>query len=129
MLFDSLFGSILNYGAEIIGNNDGTDLELVHCKFLRKILCVQKSTNLDRLYGETGRCPMNIHRRILMFKYWLKILSLENTSLVKSLYNVVKADAENNISYKGSNWAFKIKTVLNEMGLHNLWINQRDLEH
>ena len=30
-LFDSLVGSILNYGAEIIGNNDGKDLELVHC--------------------------------------------------------------------------------------------------
>jgi len=67
---------------------------------------------------------MKIHRRILMFKYWLKILTLKNTSLVKSLYNVLKADAYNNVSYKESNWAFQIKSLLNEMGLHNVWINQ-----
>ena len=72
-----MVGSILNYGDEIIGNNDGQDLELVHCRCLRKMLCVQKSTNLDGLYGETGRYPMKIHRRILMFKYWLKILTLK----------------------------------------------------
>ena len=64
------------------------------------MLCVQKSTSLDGLYEETGRYPTKIHRRILMFKYWLKILRLKNTSLVKSLYNVLKADADNNVSYK-----------------------------
>jgi len=35
-LFDSLVGSILNYGAEIIVNTHSNDIEKVHCKFLRK---------------------------------------------------------------------------------------------
>ena len=73
------------------------------------MLCVQKSTNLDELHEETGRYPTKIHRRILMFKYWLNILTLKNTYLVTSLYNVLKADADNNISFKGSNWLFKLK--------------------
>ena len=37
---------------------------------------------------------------------------------------VPKVDVENNISYTGSNLAFQIKTLLNEMDLHNIWIIQ-----
>ena len=57
-LFDSLVGSILNYSAEVWGYKDSKDIEQVHCKFLRKVLCVKKSTNLDALYGELGRYPL-----------------------------------------------------------------------
>ena len=51
-LFDSLVGSVLNFGAEIWGNHEATDIELIHTKFLRRILGVKKSTNLTALYGE-----------------------------------------------------------------------------
>ena len=37
---------------------------------------------------------------------------------------VPKVDVENNISYTGSNLAFQIKTLLNEMDLPNIWIIQ-----
>ena len=45
-IFDSLVGSILNYGPEIIVNTQYNDTEKVHCKFLRTILGVRKSTIL-----------------------------------------------------------------------------------
>ena len=54
-LFDSLVGSVLDYGAEIFGTHEYKSFEQIHCKFLRKILGVKKSTNLDGLYGETAR--------------------------------------------------------------------------
>ena len=40
--------------------NDGKDVEIIHTKFSRKILCVNKSTNLVGLYGELGRVPLNV---------------------------------------------------------------------
>ena len=40
--FYSLVRSTLNYGAEIIYDIKAKDIESVHCKFLRKILCVNK---------------------------------------------------------------------------------------
>ena len=71
-LFDSLVGSVLNYSASIWGNHPCKNIELIHCKFMRKILGVKKSTNLDGLYGELGRYPMEINRKLLIMKFWIK---------------------------------------------------------
>lgn len=109
-LFDSLVGSVLNYGAEVFGYNECKNIEIIHCKFLRKILCVRKSTNLDGMYGELGRYPMAIHRKIIIMKYWLKLLKLSNDCIFKKTYNMLKADADNDISYNGNNWAFHVKS-------------------
>lgn len=127
-LFDTLVGPIFHYGAEIFGYIEGKNIETVHSKFLRKILCVRKSTNLDALYGEIGRCPMAIHRKIIMIKYWSKILKLNNNCILKKTYNMLKEDADNNMSYNGKNWAFQIKTMLNQIGMSNIWLYQDRFE-
>ena len=36
----------------------------------------------------------------------------------------MKTDANNGNSYANKNWAFKIKSMLHELGLANIWINQ-----
>lgn len=124
-LFDSLVGSILNYGADVFGYNECKSIETIHCKFLRKILCVRLSTNLDALYGETGRYPMYIHRKIIMFKYWLKMLKLDNNCILKKTYMMLKHDADNNVTYNGkNNWASQIKNMLNQIGMSDVWLNQ-----
>ena len=123
-LFDSLVGSVLNYGAEIFGYNDCKTIEKIHCKFLRKVLCVKTSTNLDGLYGEIGRFPMIIQRKILMLKYWIKIIKTQNSSLIKRTYNLLRNDADNNIHYNKLNWAYQIKQILQEIGMLNIWYNQ-----
>ena len=63
-IFDSLVGSVLKYGGEIWGYFPSQNVELIHTKFLRKILNVKKSTNLDGLYCELGRYPMHIKSKI-----------------------------------------------------------------
>ncbi|XP_060583529.1 uncharacterized protein LOC132739756 [Ruditapes philippinarum] len=126
-LFDSMVGSVLNYGAEVYGYQEGKNIETIHCKFLRKVLCVKKATNLDGLYGETGRHPMRIHRKFIMLKYWTKLISLQNDCLLKRMYNVLKFDAENGLSYGGNNWACQIKQILNDIGMSNIWINQEHI--
>ena len=40
---------------------------------------------------------------------------------------MLKQDADNNISYTGSNWAFQIKSLLNELGLNYIWLQQSEL--
>ena len=110
-LFDSLVGSILNYSAEVWGHYQSKDIELVHCKFLRKVLNVKKSTNLDGLYGELCRYPMSISRQIIMIKYWIKILKTDNPILF-NMYTLLKNDANNNNKYSGTNWAYYKKLFL-----------------
>ena len=123
-LFDTLVSSILSYSSEIWGYHEGKDIEAIHTKFLRKLLCVNKSTNLAGLYGELGRVPMNIMRKIHMIRYWFKLLKSENNSLIKRIYIMLRNDADSNNSYNNLNWAYHIKSMLQTLGLANLWIEQ-----
>ena len=127
-LFDTLVGSVLNFGAEIWGNHEASDIELIHTKFLRRILGVRRSTNLTALYGELGRVPMAITRKIIMIKYWIKILKQNNNALVKNAYLMLKSDADRNINYHGKNWAYQIKSILQRHGLEYIWNQQSEIE-
>ena len=107
--------------------NDGKDIELIHTKFLRKLLCVNKSTNLVGLYGELGRVPLNVMRKVHMIRYWIKILQSKESSIERHIYSMLKHDTNNNIQYDNNNWAYQIKTILDNLGLGNLWIQQEHL--
>ena len=89
-LFDVLVGSILSYSAEVWGNNEAKDIELLHTKFCRWILNVRKSTNLAGLYGELGRFPLIIYRKISMIRYWIKILASGDTFIPRKIYCMLK---------------------------------------
>ena len=108
-LFDSLVGSVLNYSAGIWGNHPCKNIELIHCKFMRKILGVKKSTNLDGLYGELGRYPMEINRKLLTMKFWIKIMEKPESSMVKKIYLMLKRDADADNNYNNLNWAYHVK--------------------
>ena len=123
-LFDSLVGSVLNYSASIWGNHPCKNIELIHCKFMRKILGVKKSTNLDGLYGELGRYPMEINRKLLTMKFWIKIMEKPESSMVKKIYLMLKRDADADNNYNNLNWAYHVKQTLNEIGMTNLWLSQ-----
>lgn len=123
-LFDSLITPILNYGSEIWGFHEGKDIENVHVKFCRYMLNVRKSTNISALYGELGRFPMYIMRKLNMIKYWIKLLNSGNNSIVRLTYDMLKLDTERNISYNKTNWAYQIKHILETHGLLYLWLDQ-----
>ena len=89
-LFDVLVGSILNYGAEIWSYHEAKDVEILHTKFCRWILNVRKSTNLSGLYGELGRFPLIISRQTSMIRYWIKLLTLNDSCLPKK--NILYAE-------------------------------------
>jgi len=42
--------------------------------------------NIEALYGELGRHPMNIERKIRMIKYWIKLLRSSDNSLLKLIF-------------------------------------------
>ena len=128
-LFDALITSILNYSSEVWGMHEAKDIELLHTKFCRRILGVKKSTNLVALYGELGRFPLIIVRKLRMLKYWQNILNMNNHMLTKQVYILLKNDADLNISYiKESNWASQIKKMLDTLGFSDIWIHQFEID-
>ena len=127
-LFDVLVGSVLNYSAEVWGNIEANDIEMIHTKFCRWTLNVRKSTNLSGLYGELGRYPLCIYRKISMIRCWINILSSYNNYIPKKIYCMLKNDVDNNMTYSGLNWAFQIKHLLDSIGLSNVWIHQNTID-
>ena len=123
-LFDALVGPILNFCSDIWGMNPATDIEMIHVKFLRYVLGVKKTTNLTALYGELGRVPMLIKRKINLIKYWKKIITLDDNNLVKAAYQMLRIDDSNNKTYKNKNWATQVKNILNDHGFSNIWLTE-----
>ena len=126
-LFDVLVGSILSYGAEVWGYHEAKDVEVLHTKFCRWILSVRKSTNLSGLYGELGRFPLIIIRQTNMIRYWIKLLTSNDNCLPKKIYRMLKNDIDNGRTYNGLNWAYQIKSMLDKIGLSNIWIQQFEI--
>ena len=127
-LFDTLVGSILNYSSEVWGIHDAKDVEVIHSKFCRWVLNVKKSTNLSGLYGELGRVPFFIQRKFNMIKYWAKLTKSTHSFLPKRIYEILREDADSGRTYNGSNWAFHIKKILDNLGLSYVWQQQGETE-
>ena len=123
-MFDALVSSILNYSSEVWGYHAAKEIEMVHTKFCRKILHVRQSTNISGLYGELGRVPLFITRKINILRYWYKLLRLNDHALPKIVYLMLRDDVEHGITYVGANWAFQVKSILESHGLGFIWQSQ-----
>ena len=117
-LFDVMISPILNYGAEIWGFHKSPDIERVHIKFMKQILCVRQQTTGSAVYGELGRFPMYIQRKIQIMKYWHKIVK-NPYSMQYKLFKMSDVQG-NNIN----DWTLNVKKLLDSTGFSYLWTTQ-----
>lgn len=115
-IFDSMVLPILCYGCEVWGFHSALDVERIHLKFLKQILGVRSQTCSNAVYGETGRMPLSVIRKVRIFRFWFKIMKKPNSLIYKTLQDQI------NDKYKDS-WASKVKQLLNELGFSYLWNN------
>ena len=89
---------------------------------------VLKTKNADAMYGELGRLPLCVFRKLRMIKYWIRIVkNYDSNSLVCKTYNMMYQEVTQgraNVSY---NWAAQIKHMLDESGFTYVWNNQFDV--
>ena len=68
-IFDSQIQPILDYGSEIWYQGKSTSqLETQYLSYLKKVLRVKKQTSTLAVYGEFGRCPLEIRQKELLLK-------------------------------------------------------------
>ena len=72
-LFDSFVASILNYCSEVWGYTKSKQIERIHLKYCKMILCVKTATSNVGVYGELARYPLFINRYVQILKYWFKL--------------------------------------------------------
>ena len=68
----------------------------------------------EMVYGELGRFPMLINRKIRILKYWVKIVNGKACPLVKQMYNVLY-NATLSVN-RVLNWASLVKSLIDSLG-------------
>ena len=122
-LFDSCIGPILNYGSEIWGFHQGTDIERVCDNFYKFTTKLPRNCNNIAARGELGRNKAFVKRYIRIIKYWLKLISTssECSLLLQKAYKLqVKMDSEGKTV-----WASDIRTLLCCLGFSQEWQTQK----
>ena len=128
LLFNSLVEPVLSYGSEVWGFSQADKLETLYLRYLKNMLCVRSSTPSCFVYKESNVFPLIVNRYVRIFKYWLKIISLPNSSLVKRVYNLLVNDmltADDDIT----NWVTLLKSMLEKHGMGFIWHQQQYLNN
>jgi len=77
-LFDKLASPILLYGSEIWGIYNYNEVDKLHIRFCKMVLCARKQTVNSTVLGELGRLPLSSIAKFRSIKYWLKIQDKNN---------------------------------------------------
>ena len=95
-VFDKTILPILNYGAEVWGNNPWNELENLRLQACKYTLGVHQSTPTDGVYSGLGRYPVYVYRKISIIKFLKRLEGLSNERLVKKAFNQLKQNHDNN---------------------------------
>ena len=107
-LFKKCVTPILTYGAEIFGTCVHDCLEVCQSKYLRRLLGVGRNTQTDALRGECGQHRIYVSCVVKTIKYWLRLLSKEEGSLLNSCYKLLYRKCERG----EQNWMTSVKQLL-----------------
>ena len=114
-LFDTLVLPVLLYGCEIWGSGNIDLCEKLHLKFCRYVLNVKSSSPNYMIYGELERFPVMSSLYSRMIGFWANLVCGNSNKISFKLYQIVRGYLPENA------WLNKIKTILQDVGLSNIW--------
>ena len=79
-----------------------------------------RSTPNNHVYGELGRYPLFISRHVRIVKYWLSIVTGENSSFVCAVYN----EGLRTIEHNRPSWIKSVRDLLRSTGFADVWLCQ-----
>ena len=116
---------IITYGSKIWGPDVHKSIERVHYKFCKYQLGVGSQTANPSVLGEYGRDRIYVACYVKCIKFWLKIITSPENSLLRSCYRRLCTQIE-----QGKiNWASKVKHILYSYGFGDHWESQEITNH
>ena len=93
------------------------DIETILIKFCRRQLGVGSKTPIPAVLGECGMFGVHIECKIKSLKYWIRLLSQPQGSLLRACYSMLVSQC--NLGRK--NWASQMKDMLYGLGFGYIW--------
>lgn len=119
-IYDAQVLPVLLYGSEVWGFKRFDVLERAHLFACKRILNVGTKTPNAMVLGDLGRMPIFVHSATRCIKYWLRLLTLEESRLPKKTYTMLY-----NLSEQGKKtWPFFVKEILFQNGFGQVWLQQ-----
>ena len=120
-LFNSLIKPILFYTSEIWGLQRADPIDKFFLAYLKTILRVKASTTNAYVYGEFGLFPFIVIRKLVVVKYWVKILSKLNNreSFISKVYRALYDYSLTNPNK--TTWVTLVRDMLYRIGFGNYW--------
>ena len=118
-LFHVSISPILCYGAEVWGYMKGDKMQVILNRWCKRILGVKVSTPNSAVAGELGQYPLIIVRKLLMLKYWIKIINGPHNMYRYSVYQYLKNNIVVNRTCK--NWSKEVRSILIQIGREGAW--------
>ena len=95
-------------------------IERFRLKSYKQILQVRNSTPSYIVYGELGKLPIKCAIKIRMINFWSKTTMGKVEKISYQLLNITLNDRS--CDYK---WVPYIRSILDETGNTNIWLNQQ----
>ena len=140
-LFNHLIKPIITYGSEILApftkhqldtlnkNNEilneyalKSEAEKVHIKFCKTNLGLKRNCPTLAVLGELGEVPVTIYMLATMVKFWHRIATLNDNSLVHLAYNEVRMLPEDK-----NDWLNSVKFILKLIDMEDIYINANQI--
>ena len=140
-LFNHLIKPIITYGSEILApftkhqldtldkDNDmfseyvlKSETEKVHTKFCKTTLGLKRNCPTLAVLGELGEFPVTIYMLAAMVKFWHRIATLNDNSLVHLAYNEARMLPEDR-----NDWLNSIKFILKLIDMEHIYINTNQI--
>ncbi len=122
-LFRTTVGPIILYGCEVWGNTVIREVDILHMRFFKLLLCVQINACNDFVYGELGTYPFDIDINVKIINYWSRLINGKHEKFSYVIYEYLLHLG--NFELYTSPWIKDIRSILNNCGLSWVWLSQK----
>ena len=114
--------SQIKYCGELCFDNNLTALNSLQVQFYKRFCHLKITTQSYCIFGEFGVKPIEFHFYKAALTYWVRLITSENKNWINLVYDRI---LENINDHKFSKtWCSRIKTLLCDLQLSQLWENQ-----
>ena len=86
-LFDTCVTSVLHYSSGIWGAQASVAIDQVQQRARRYFMGVHRYAPIAALHGEMGWYPLYIQRYVSIFRYWNRLVGMQNDRLTRIAFN------------------------------------------
>ena len=121
-IFDTQIQLIFCYGSEIwYTGKQVHEFETLHLCYIKRTLWVKISTSTLAVFGETGRFLLILQHKENIWKYWFRLLSLQQDNPIRNVY----VELMHTESRGQRSWYQILRDTLYE---YQKWRDQRELD-